>query len=166
MDDLEKRIEKLRKYKTFNFYLALLATSFMLFLVIRNYFFFYNLTGQNIALIYLGINMLVTIIFLFQYVRNISKAKFKNQLEKYQEIQVNRTLVANNMAPYIFFIPIFLGNLGIIAIIFSQGYKPNYWMTFAVFFILVVGLYRRHRTRKFLLKEYKKIHGVNYLSIF
>lgn len=69
-------------------------------------------------------------------------------------------------APVVFFLPIIFSTMGIWSIDITHDNQPVYWISVVIFLLILVALRGFFRMRKMLRKEYKNIHGIDFLSFF
>jgi len=166
MNDLDKRIEELEKLKSFNLYLSLVSAFFILGLVTWGFFFKAKLLGGKIFVAYLCVNTLAWTIMAFKFNRKISRPKLFTQPEKLFELEIDRSISSNEISIIIIFIPILFGIICLPLLEYSSTQKLTYWAHLLILFFWVFGLYRWRINRNFLRREYKRIHGINYFSLF
>jgi len=164
MDDLNERVEFLRRQKTLNFCYFLVVLAYFLGVCV-SVFLRLEVTGVKLILIYLGINITTSSLFVMIYTKNLPISKIPDQ-NLYQNLQVERGLVATTAAPLCFFIPLFICTVGIFFVQLSIGFKYYPIVYILTMIFLLIGIYRWWIAKKFLLSEYKRIHGHNYFSIF
>jgi len=166
MDDINTRIEMLNSYKRTNVIFFGITVLFLLIITIwagpQA-----DTKGEFVILIYLAVNMLLTAFFIFKNVVMVKKIlDFPNDPKKYYERFIDLSVTSNDVAPLIFFLPILLSILGIWAIDMTSDNQPLYWIYIVIFLLFFICLYRFFYSRKFIRSEYKKIHGIDFLSFF
>lgn len=165
MENLNDRIIRLNNKKKLALYLTFIIFSAFLALVLW-FFPKVDTMPEWVILGYFFLNLLMIFWFIFTKIRVIDPPKNSDQFEKYYIEQIDRTISHNDFAPIFVFIPAFFGLLGLWSIDYSKDLKVDYWFYIVpgIFYLtILVGWWI---VRKFLREEYKKIHGVDFLSFF
>jgi len=163
MDDVNSRIKKLNSYKKTNFYIVLINILYFIYLTIQSVFMV-NSEAQWIITAYLFINLMVCTFLTFKHVKVQPNIDFAHQPEKYYEMQIDRTIISNDLAPIFFYLPIFFSTLSIWAIDWLHDRTTGVLDYVILSFFLLPTFFAYFRMRKLLRREYKKIHGMDFLS--
>ena len=163
MEDIKSRIDKLNREKNINFYLFLITFIFLFALSIWA-IPQADTDGEKVLLLYIMFNLLTSLVIAFQHVKVIRLESADDQLMSYYKKQIDRTIISNDMAPLVYNIPLIFSLMGIWAIDISQDKDPVEWIYIVFSILWLFGVFRWWKMRKLIRKEYKKIHGIDFLS--
>jgi len=165
MDDINQKIEKLEK--SIKIAKAFWLTVFSICLLIV--FFAYQKAlsnGHKIFLFYFSVSIVASMIITVTRYKSLSKPENDNQKEKYYKDLIDQVCWSLDMAPMIFFIPVYFGMAGILSAKYLAGLPIINWLSILTLSTWILSFLFYMKRRKFIFSEYKRIHGVKYLSIF
>lgn len=165
MEDINNKISLLNSYKKTNFLLFSLMLIFFSGIVLW-YFTLVNSTAEYVILSYFSVNLFVCYTFLFKNIIPKTNNLTPVNPEKYFEYEIDRTIVSNDIAPIVFIIPMMLFFVAALSMNKIYNFKIELAIFISIPTILFIFLYYWMRIRKFLRKEYKNIHGIDFLSFF
>ena len=165
MEDINDQIKKLNSLKNTNFYIHGVSCLYIIIILgwaapkIQS-------KGGLLLLIYLAINISINIFFLFKNVKVQPNTKFPDDPDKYYKFQIDRSIISNDISPVILFVPLVFTMIAGYFLNKNQPYVIGSWFYISITTILIIGLWRGFRVRRFLRKEYQRLHGHNFLSFF
>jgi len=165
MEDLEKWVEKLNSIKRFNFIFGIFIVLITMGLAIWVYPQA-DTKGEVTLLIYISLNMLITLVISIKFLKVIPKDKFKGDPVDYNMAQVGRAIIASEISPFTLFFPLIFGSIGIWVIDYSNDKRAIHEIYIVLFLMLSFGIYRWWITRKKIRRLYKKIHHSDFFSFF
>ena len=160
MDELKSEVDKLNKTRAFNFYFHLVLGLYYVGIIFYGFTIAEKLAAK-IFLAYLAINIFISVLMVFFFLRekvHFSGSKLKENL--------TRAIVANDLAPLTFIIPIFISSIVLIILDYIHDNKAEPWIYISLGLFWFLGVYRVVFTRKIFRKLYRKVFGIDYLSFF
>ena len=165
MEDISSRIKRLNSYKKTNFIGLLIVLIYGLFVIIWTFPQAKN-NMEWVFLSYLVFNAAVCFFLMFNNLKIGPENQFPDNPEKYLDFQIERTIYSNDLAPIFLFPPLIFGLIGIYFIDLNYDKEVEVWIYIIQTFLILYALIRFYKMRRLLRKEYKRIHGIDFLSFF